>query len=128
LPHETIMMPPAARLVTFARVGAGQHLLDVACGTGVVAITARRLGARAIGLDFTAKLLERALQNSQIAGVDVRWVGGDVENLPFDDQVFDVVLSPSRSVAVVAAMGKSGGAGGTRQEEEIEGGVHRPAN
>lgn len=52
-PQEMITMLPATRLANFARVKAGQHLLDVACGTGVVAITSRRLGAKVVGVDFS---------------------------------------------------------------------------
>jgi SAM-dependent methyltransferase len=84
---------PAAGLVKFAGVQSGQRVLDVACGTGVVAITAARLGASVTGLDLTPELLERARANSQIAGVDVDWQEGDAEKLPFADAKFDVVLS-----------------------------------
>src|SRR5206468_1644372 len=49
--------PSAAKLVAFAGVRPGQNLLDAGCGTGVVAITARRAGARVTGLDLTASYL-----------------------------------------------------------------------
>jgi SAM-dependent methyltransferase len=83
----------AARLVKHARVRAGQKVLDVGCGTGVVAVTAARAGARVTGLDLTPALLERARENSQIAEVRIDWQEGDAEKLPFDDSAFDVVLS-----------------------------------
>jgi SAM-dependent methyltransferase len=92
-PLETLTTPPAARLVKHARVQAGQRVLDVACGTGVVAVTAARLGARVTGLDLTPALLERARENARVAGVDVDWHEGDAEYLPFGDGTFDVVLS-----------------------------------
>lgn len=92
-PQEIISMIPAPRLADFARVEAGQHLLDVACGTGVVAITSRRLGAKVVGIDFAAKLLERAAYNAQLSELEVDWVVGDVENLPFADRSFDTVVS-----------------------------------
>jgi SAM-dependent methyltransferase len=92
-PLETFTTPTAARLVNHARVVAGQRVLDVACGTGVVAITAARAGARVTALDFTPQLLERAREHAQLAGVNVDFREGDAERLPFDDGAFDVVLS-----------------------------------
>jgi len=92
-PLESITTAAAARLVNRARVQPGQTVLDVACGTGVVAITAARLGARVTALDLTPELLTRAYENQAIAGVKVEWHEGDVEHLPFGDATFDVVLS-----------------------------------
>lgn len=92
-PLETITTMPAGLLVQFAGVKAGERVLDVACGTGVVAVTAARLGAQVRGLDLAPALLERARQNAQIAGVDIDFVEGDVEALPYADGEFDVVLS-----------------------------------
>jgi SAM-dependent methyltransferase len=92
-PLETFTTPSAARLVRHAGLTAGRRVLDVACGTGVVAVTAARLGARVSALDLTPPLLERARENAQLAGVDIDPREGDVERLPFDDAAFDVVLS-----------------------------------
>src|SRR5213593_4338066 len=86
--------PSAARLVHFAGVRCGQTVLDVGCGTGVVAITARRAGAVVTGVDLTPELLAVAKENATIAGLDdVVWKEGDVESLPFADGEFDMVLS-----------------------------------
>jgi len=92
-PLATMTTPAAARLVRHARVHAGQRVLDVACGTGVVAITAARLGAQVTGLDLTPPLLQHARENAETAGAQVDWHEGDVEDLPFGDETFDVVLS-----------------------------------
>lgn len=92
-PLETITTPAAARLVRHAGVGRGARVLDVGCGTGVVAITAARLGASVTGVDLTPQLLERARENSMIAAVDVEWLQADVEELPLRDGEFDIVLS-----------------------------------
>ncbi len=90
---EANTTPTAARLVRFAGVRAGQRVLDVACGTGVVAVTAARAGATVSGLDLTPELLDHARENSRIAGIEVEWHEGDVEQLPFADAAFDVVMS-----------------------------------
>jgi SAM-dependent methyltransferase len=85
---------PAAHLVRASRVRAGQHVLDVACGEGPVALTARALGAQVAGLDLTPELLAAAKQIASVAGYDdVVWREGDVEAMPFPDGEFDVVLS-----------------------------------
>ena len=92
-PLEALTTPTAAQLVRYARVKAEDGVLDVACGTGVVAVTAARLGARVTGLDLTPELLERARENAALANVKIDFHEGDVEKLPFDDSEFDVVLS-----------------------------------
>jgi SAM-dependent methyltransferase len=90
---QDLTTPPAARLVQHAGVKDGQRLLDVACGTGVVAITAARRGAHVTALDLTPELLAAARENASIAGVSIDWHEGDVEQLPFADAAFDVVVS-----------------------------------
>jgi ubiquinone/menaquinone biosynthesis C-methylase UbiE len=85
--------PAAGKLVRFAGVTAGESVLDVGCGTGVVAVTAARLGARVSGLDLTPFLLDQARRNSGTARVQVDWREGDAEALPWPEASFDVVLS-----------------------------------
>ena len=92
-PLEAVTIIPAAQLVKHARVHAGQRLLDVGCGTGVVAVTAARAGARVNALDLSPVLLERAKQNAALAGVEIEFKEGDVEALPYGDATFDVVTS-----------------------------------
>ena len=87
-PFETFTAIPAAQ------INAGQSVLDVACGTGVVSVTAARLGAKAAGLDLSPALIERrAHYNATVAQVDVEFLEGDVEAMPYLDGSFDVVLS-----------------------------------
>src|ERR1700680_275216 len=82
-PFEVHTTPCAARLVKRAGVRSGQRVLDAACGTGVVSVTAARLGARVTGLDLTPELLERARENSRIAGMEIDWQEGAGEKVPF---------------------------------------------
>jgi SAM-dependent methyltransferase len=92
-PLQAITTIPAARLVRHARISAGSRVLDVACGTGVVALTAARAGARVTALDLTPELLDVARENGRIAELEIDWHEGDVEQLPFADAAFDVVTS-----------------------------------
>jgi SAM-dependent methyltransferase len=92
-PLQAVTTIPAARLVKHAGIRPGARVLDVGCGTGVVGITAARLGARVTGLDLTPELLEAARENARTAAVAVDWHEGDVENLFFDAAMFDVVVS-----------------------------------
>lgn len=93
-PTATLTTPVAAHVVEFADVRPGEKVLDVACGTGVVAITAARRGAAVSGLDLTPELLEHARENEKTAGcAAIEWTQGDAERLPYPDDSFDVVLS-----------------------------------
>lgn len=85
--------PPAACLVEFAKIAAGEAVLDVGCGTGVVTVTAARTGANVRGLDLSPVLLEEARRNAALAGVTIEFTEGDVEALPYPDASFDVVTS-----------------------------------
>jgi ubiquinone/menaquinone biosynthesis C-methylase UbiE len=82
-----------ARAIAAARITAGDRVLDVACGTGNAAIRAARAGADVVGLDLTPPLLQRARRAAEDANVEVEWIEGDAEALPFPDESFDVVVS-----------------------------------
>lgn len=92
-PLAQFTTPGAAHLVKFAGVAKGQAVLDVACGTGVVAVTAARAGARVKGLDLSPVLLEEARGNAAVINAAIEFTEGDVEALPYKDGEFDVVLS-----------------------------------
>ena len=120
-PTAAFTTAPAARLVGFAGVKPGEAVLDVGTGTGVVAITAARLGAHVTGVDLTPALLDVARENARIAGLpDIAWLEGDAESLPCPDAAFDVVLSqfghmfaprPEVAVAEMRRVLKPGGRG-----------------
>src|SRR3569623_1150436 len=90
---ENLTATTAPYLIRFAGVRPGLSVLDVACGTGVVALTAAREGANVQGLDLTPELVVRARGNAALLGLDTPFTEGDVESLPFPDATFDVVLS-----------------------------------
>ena len=92
-PFETMTGSVAPILVKFAGINEGDCVLDVACGTGVVALCMARVGAEVTGLDLTPALLARAAENAALANVTVEFREGDVENLPFNDASFDHVVS-----------------------------------
>ncbi len=75
------------RLAAAAVVRPGDRVLDACCGTGDLALEAKRLGGDVTGLDFSGAMLERARRKSN----EVEWVQGDMTALPFDDGSFDVV-------------------------------------
>jgi SAM-dependent methyltransferase len=81
------------RIVRLVAVGAGEDVLDVACGTGNAAIRAAEAGGRVIGVDLAPELFDAARARAARAGVEVQWVEGDAEALPYPDDSFDVVLS-----------------------------------
>ncbi|HET6588853.1 MAG TPA: methyltransferase domain-containing protein [Candidatus Nitrosocosmicus sp.] len=91
---STMLPPISDHLVRLADVYSGEYVLDVACGNGNTAITARRKGANVTGIDITSELLKRAAEEEKIALLDgIIWKEGDAQNLPFEDESFDVVLS-----------------------------------
>ena len=75
------------RRITVERaVRAGDRVLDACCGTGDLAIAARRHGAAdVVGLDFSEQMLERARRKAP----EIDWVQGDALALPFEDASFD---------------------------------------
>ena len=80
-------------LVEAAGISAGEHVLDVAAGSGNVAIPAAAAGAHVIATDLTPELLDQGRADAEAAGVHLDWRVADAEHLPFDDSSFDVVTS-----------------------------------
>jgi SAM-dependent methyltransferase len=91
---STMLPPISSHLVKLLKIQPGESVLDIACGNGNTAITARRKGAKVTGVDLTSELLKIAKEEERIAQVsDIEWKEGDAQNLPFEDESFDVVLS-----------------------------------
>jgi SAM-dependent methyltransferase len=72
---------------------AGANVLDVACGTGNVAIPLARMGCRVTGVDIAANLLMQARERALIEGLAIDFDEGDAEQLPYADASFDAVVT-----------------------------------
>jgi ubiquinone/menaquinone biosynthesis C-methylase UbiE len=74
-------------------VEAGSRVLDVACGNGNASLAAARRGARVTGIDYVPQLLRGAADRARAERLEIEFVEGDAERLPFEDGHFDVALS-----------------------------------
>jgi SAM-dependent methyltransferase len=83
----------AERLADAADLVAGTTVLDVATGSGNAALAAARLGCQVTGVDYVPELLERGRARAAAEGLQVEFLEGDAERLPFPDASFDAVLS-----------------------------------
>ena len=87
--------PVALRLLERVPLHAGQRVLDVACGTGIVArLAAPRVApsGKVVGLDLNQRMLAVARACAGEAGLDIDWRQGDASVLPFGDATFDAVF------------------------------------
>jgi SAM-dependent methyltransferase len=92
-PIARLLEPAAHELVQACRIGAGQDVLDVAAGNGNCALAAARRGARVVASDLTSALVQLGRTRTQAAGLAIRWVQADAEQLPFAAGRFDCVTS-----------------------------------
>ncbi len=115
---ENFTAAAAPRLIDFAGVSAEHKVLDVACGTGVVALTASRISDKVVGTDLTPSLIRHAKKNAEILGLNTEFLESDVEALPYENDSFDIVLSqfghmfapqPYVAIAEMLRVLKSGG-------------------
>jgi ubiquinone/menaquinone biosynthesis C-methylase UbiE len=88
-----ITVPVSEHLVDQAGVMPGSHVLDVATGTGHVALAAARRGAVVQGMDYVPELLDIARRRADAEDLDIEYVEADAENLPYGDGSFDFVFS-----------------------------------
>ena len=85
-------------LVELCRIGEGKHVLDVGCGIGTTAChLAKRYGCRVAGVDISEKMIDWSSERAKREGVDdrVKFMVADGQNLPFEDDLFDVVICES---------------------------------
>lgn len=83
----------AEEFVTRLNLSPGAKALDVACGTGNVAVPLARAGHPVHGVDIAANLLEQARERAAAEGLTIAFDEGDAESLPYTEGSFDVVLS-----------------------------------
>jgi SAM-dependent methyltransferase len=85
--------PGAAAFIERLDLQPGEKVLDVACGTGNLAIPAARAGAVVTGVDIAPNLIEQAGQRARAEGVECRFEEGDAEALAYEDGSFDAVVT-----------------------------------
>ena len=90
---ETWLLPLGPRLVEASGIASGMRVLDVAAGTGNASLPAAQAGADVTASDLTPELLEAGRRRADAAGLTLAWVEADAEQLPFEDESFDVVIS-----------------------------------
>lgn len=88
-----LVAPLGPVLVEAAGIGPGDRVLDVAAGTGNVAIPAAQTGASVVASDLTPELLAVGERIAAGRGAVLEWRQANAEQLPFADNDFDVVTS-----------------------------------
>jgi SAM-dependent methyltransferase len=83
----------AAEFVERLELKAGTRVLDVACGTGNLALPAAKTGADVTGIDIAPNLIEQAKERAAAERLDIKFDVGDAEAVPFDDASFDSVMT-----------------------------------
>lgn len=103
---ETYLLPLGPALVEACGITAGMRVLDVAAGTGNASIPAAKTGADVTASDLTPELFDAGRCRAKLEGVELAWVEADAENLPFEDQSYELVMS---SIGAQFAAPPSGG-------------------
>ena len=85
--------PVQEKLLDVLRPAAGERLLDLATGTGEVALRAARAGAAVTAIDVAEPMLAKARERAAGEGLAVSFDQGDIEYLPYEDDSFDVLVS-----------------------------------
>lgn len=83
----------AAEFVDRLDLKPGMKVLDVACGTGNLAIPAAGKGADVTGIDIAPNLIEQAIARAAAEGVNAKFEVGDAEDLPYEEGSFNVVMT-----------------------------------
>ncbi len=89
----TYLEPGALEFLSRIKVEPGARILDVACGAGQTAIPMARAGAKVTGIDLASNLIAQARVRAKAENLDATFDEGDAEDLPYEDNSFDVVIS-----------------------------------
>lgn len=96
----------------------GERVLDVACGSGQIALLAASAGAEVTGIDLAPEWVEQARKRAAHANLEARFDVGDAEDMPYEDASFDLTVSligamfaprPERTVAELLRVTRPGG-------------------
>jgi SAM-dependent methyltransferase len=110
--------PGAAEFIARLALRPDERVLDVACGTGNLAIPAARAGARVTGIDIAPNLITRARLEARVAGQSIAFDTGDAESLPYPDGRFETTVTmfgamfayrPERAAAELLRVTRTGG-------------------
>lgn len=108
----------AGEFIARLELGAGEQVLDVACGTGNLAIPAARTGATVTGVDIAPNLVAQAKARAAAESLAISFDVGNAEQLPYDDASFDTAVTmfgamfaarPERAAAELLRVTRSGG-------------------
>jgi ubiquinone/menaquinone biosynthesis C-methylase UbiE len=82
------------KLLQISRVQADDTVLDIACGSGIVACAFATQASHVTGIDITAAMIEEAKKTQQKKGLsNMQWQIGEVASLPYDNESFSIVVS-----------------------------------
>lgn len=118
LPIARSFAPGAQEFIARLGLRRGQSVLDVACGTGNLAIPAALAGARVSGIDIAPNLIAQAGLEARSAGCAIAFEVGDAESLPYGDGQFDTTVTmfgamfayrPERAAAELLRVTRAGG-------------------
>jgi SAM-dependent methyltransferase len=108
----------AGEFIARLQLEAAERVLDVACGTGNLAIPAARTGARVTGVDIAANLVAQAKLRAATEGLSVTFDVGDAEQLPYESGTFDTTVTmfgamfaarPERAAGELLRVTRTGG-------------------
>jgi SAM-dependent methyltransferase len=110
--------PGAVEFITRLKIQPNERVLDVACGTGNLAIPAARAGAKVTGIDIAPNLVEQAQAWARSEGLNAHFEEGNAEQMPYADGSFDAVVTmfgamfaprPDATAAELLRVTRSGG-------------------